>query len=740
MTNTIQPDELNSIAFADHGKPFDVLGVHPIDADHSLIRTIQPHAAAITLHLESTGEAIVMEKIHGAGVFQAVVLSASALPRYHFDITTHDEQHLQSEDAYNEALFPATITDFDIYLLKQGHHYQSYEKLGAHLREVEGIHGVNFAVWAPNAKRVSVVGDFNNWDARFHMMRRHGDSGIWEIFIPGIDQGTIYRYSIRSQHAGYQADKSDPYAFYAEKRPQNASIVYDITQHQWGDNDWMTTRAATDWLAQPMAIYELHAGSWQYDDNGQWLNYRDLAHRLVAYIKNLGYTHIELMPIAEHPFDGSWGYQVTGYFAPTSRYGTPSDFMYFVDHCHQNGIGVIIDWVPAHFPKDGYALSYFDGTHLYSHADPRQGEHPDWGTYIFNYGRNEVRNFLLSNALFWLHYYHIDGLRVDAVASMIYLDYSREAGQWIPNKYGTNQNLDAIDFMREFNTLIHRDYPGAITIAEESTSWAMVSRPTYIGGLGFTFKWNMGWMHDTLKYFGLNPIFRRYQHNLITFALIYAFTENFVLSLSHDEVVHLKGSLLTKMAGDWWQKFASLRLLFGVQYGMPGKKLNFMGQEFGQWAEWGEAKQLDWYLTALPTHSGVQRWMSDLNRTYREQPSLYEQDFVSEGFEWIEPNDVEQNVYAWIRYAKDKSDYVVILANCTPVPRMYYRIGVPNAGTYDEILNSDGNVYGGGNIGNGGSAQTEAIPWHRFQQSLSLTLPPLGIVILKPKKENTLSS
>ncbi|MDZ4767623.1 MAG: 1,4-alpha-glucan branching protein GlgB [Chloroflexota bacterium] len=732
MLPKINPDALEAVAHADHGAPFEVLGAQSLNANQVVMRTIQPNASAVSVVLPGEPARIIpMDKIHPAGVFETVIDTAALSRNYRYAVTNGAGVESFQHDPYNTARFPLTITEFDIYLLRQGRHFESYEKLGAHVREIEGVRGVNFAVWAPNARRVSVVGSFNGWDARPHAMYRHGDSGLWELFIPGVDEGAVYRYSMRSHNQGYQEDKSDPQAFYYERRPENASIVYNLKGYDWGDDAWMTQRAETLLLNKPVSIYEIHAGSWKYDEYGNWLTYRQLAEQLVPYVKDLGFTHIELMPIAEHPFDGSWGYQVTGYYAPTSRFGTPKDFMYFVDVCHQNGIGVIIDWVPAHFPKDGYALSYFDGTHLYSHADPRQGEHPDWGTYIFNYGRNEVRNFLLANALFWLRYFHIDGLRVDAVASMLYLDYSRKAGQWIPNQYGGNENLEAIAFLREFNTLVHREYPGAVTIAEESTSWPMVSRPTYVGGLGFTFKWNMGWMHDTLAYFKLNPIFRRFHHNLITFTLIYAFTENFVLSLSHDEVVHLKGSLLTKMDGDWWQKFAALRLLFGIQYAMPGKKLNFMGQEFGQWTEWGEAKQLDWDLTVYPTHSGVQNWMRDLNRQYQHQPALYEQDFEARGFEWLEVHDVEQSVYAWIRYAADRSDYLVVVINCTPVPRMYYRVGVPDAGRFEEVLNSDANVYGGSDVGNGGSLDTDALPWSRYQQSLSLTLPPLGILILK---------
>ncbi|MEP7294003.1 MAG: 1,4-alpha-glucan branching protein GlgB, partial [Chloroflexota bacterium] len=533
------------------------------------------------------------------------------------------------------------------------------------------------------------------------------------------------------QNAGYRAEKSDPYSFFYELRPQNGSIIFDIDNYTWDDQAWLDARAGRDPLKQPWSIYEVHLGSWQRDDNGNWLNYRELAHRLVKYAKDMGYTHLEVMPITEYPADESWGYQATGYFAPTSRYGNPTDFMYFVDHCHQNGIGVILDWVPAHFASDGFALNYFDGTHLYSHADPRPGQHESWGTYIFNYGRNEVRNFLLSSALFWLRRYHIDGLRVDAVSSMLYLDFSREPGQWLPNRYGGRENLDVISFLREFNTLVHREEPGAVTIAEESTSWPMVSRPTYIGGLGFTFKWNMGWMHDTLDYMALDPIFRRYNHTLITFGMMYAFSENFFLSLSHDEVVHLKGSMLTKMSGDWWQKFASLRLMFGYQFTMPGKKLNFMGQEFGQWQEWSEKRGLDWYLTDWSTHKGAQKWMNDLNHLYVSQPALYEHDFDYSGFEWVEVSDVEQSVFAYMRFADNRSDFVVVVCNFTPAVRYDYHIGVPHKGFYRELLNSDGEVYGGSGVGNMGGISSNDVPWHVHPQSLRLTVPPLGCIILK---------
>ncbi|MBL8162007.1 MAG: 1,4-alpha-glucan branching protein GlgB, partial [Anaerolineae bacterium] len=594
-----------------------------------------------------------------------------------------------------------------------------------------GVKGVQFAVWAPNAFRMSVVGTFNNWDARVHPMRQIGDSGIWDLFVPGLAQGDIYRYDVRSHNRGYHALKSDPYGFYSEVRPHNASVIYDINTYTWNDDGWLEARAQRKPLTSPMSIYEVHLGSWQRKDGNEWLSYRELADKLVAYVRDMGYTHIELLPVMEHPFDGSWGYQVTGYYAPTSRFGTPDDFMYFVDQCHQNGIGVLLDWVPAHFPKDGHGLSYFDGTHLYSHEDARKREHPDWGTYIFNYGRNEVRNFLVSNALFWLKQYHLDGLRVDAVSSMIYLDFSRQPGQWTPNKYGGREYLEAIDFLREVNMVVHSECPGAVMIAEESTAWPMVSRPVYVGGLGFTFKWDMGWMHDTLKYIQLDPVYRRYHHNQITFSMFYAFNENFVLSLSHDEVVHGKGSLINKIHGDWWQKFATLRLLLGYQYTHSGKKLNFMGQEFGQWREWSEARALDWTLLTLPTHTGVQRWVRDMNHFYKSQPALWERDLDWQGFQWIDANDADNSIFSYLRFAEDKEDCIVVVCNFTPVPKRSYRIGVPAPGYYRELLNSDSALYGGSDVGNSGGVEAKTEQWREWSHCLDLTVPPLSIVILK---------
>ena len=722
---TLHPDALAAFLSGDHGAPFTLLGPHPTD-DGLVVRLFRPDAGAVTLVL-SSGERVEMTCIDPVGLYEATVPGEWPGSQYVFDVTWRNDKRALVHDPY---AYPPLLSDYDLYLFGEGRLLYSYDKLGAHPREVDGVRGVNFAVWAPNAYQVSVIGPFNQWDSRVHGMRQHESSGIWEIFVPEIGPGEIYRYAIRSRNGGYRVEKSDPYGFTAERRPSTASIVADLT-YTWEDETWMQARAERPLLNQPMSIYEVHLGSWRRNDKGEWLSYRELAHALVDYAVDMGYTHLELMPIAEHPLDASWGYQITGYYAPTSRFGSPTDFMYFVDVCHQHNIGVILDWVPAHFPKDGHALSYFDGTHLYEHADPRQGEHPDWGTYIFNYDRNEVRNFLVSNALYWLKEYHIDGLRVDAVSSMIYLDFSREQGQWIPNPYGGNENLGAIAFLREMNEIIHREFPGAVTIAEESTAWPMVSRPIYLGGLGFTLKWNMGWMHDTLHYMATDPVYRRYAHSEVTFSLAYAFSENFVLALSHDEVVHGKGSLMGKMAGDVWQKFASLRLLYGYQHTHPGKKLLFMGQEFGQWREWSEDRSLEWELTDWPLHRQLRNWVRDLNSLYQREPSLYEHDFDWSGFRWVEPNDADQSVLSYIRYANDTDDFLLVVCNFTPVVRHGYRVGVPLAGRYHELMNSDSGLYGGSNVGNGGGVVTEPARWHAWDQSVLLTIPPLGVLILK---------
>lgn len=625
------------------------------------------------------------------------------------------------------------LTDFDLHLIGEGSHYKKYEKLGAHVVEINGIKGVHFAVWAPNAERVSVIGDFNNWDGRRHPMQVLGSSGVWEIFIPGLDEGELYKFEIKSKFHNYIAVKVDPYAFYFELRPKSASIVYNINKYQWNDSTWMEMRAKKNWFESQVSIYEVHLGSWMRvpEEGNRWLTYRELADKLVKYVKEMGYTHIELLPVTEHPLDASWGYQTVGYFAPTSRFGTPEDFMYLIDQCHQNNIGVILDWAPAHFPRDAHGLGFFDGTCLYEHEDPRKGEHRDWGTLIFNYGRNEVRNFLISNALFWFEKYHVDGLRVDAVASMLYLDYSRKEGDWIPNIFGGRENLEAIDFLKKFNEIAHEYHPGILTIAEESTAWPGVSRPTYLGGLGFSMKWNMGWMNDMLEYISKDPVHRKYHHNNLTFSLLYAFTENFILVLSHDEVVHGKRSMLSKMPGDMWQKFANLRLFYGFMYGHPGKKLLFMGGEFGQWDEWNHDRSIDWHLLQYEPHWRLQKYVKDLNHLYRSEPALYEVDFNYWGFEWIDFRDSEQSIISFIRRSKAPDDFLIFVCNFTPVPRFNYRIGVPQSGFYKEILNSDSSEYWGSNLGNSGGVPAEEIPWHGRPYSMNITLPPLATIVFK---------
>ena len=625
------------------------------------------------------------------------------------------------------------LTEFDLHLFNEGTLHRAYEKLGAHQREVDGQLGVHFAVWAPNADKVSVIGDFNGWNPASHPMRSLGVSGIWEIFVPNVGDGERYKYEIRSRE-GAHLQKADPYGVFFESDASGAAIVWNLDRYTWRDKAWLDERTRSNgWLDRPLSVYELHLGSWKRvpERGGGPLTYREMAEQIVPYVKDLGYTHIELMPVLEHPFAGSWGYQVTGFFAPTSRFGPPEDFKAFVDECHVNGIAVILDWVPGHFPKDAHGLARFDGTALYEHEDPRQGEHRDWGTLIFNYGRHEVRAFLLSSALFWLEEYHIDGLRVDAVASMLYLDYSREDGDWLPNQYGGRENLEAMEFLRQLNVQTHAHYPGTITVAEESTAWPGVTRPVHLGGLGFTYKWNMGWMHDMLQYASKDPIYRRWSHNDLTFSLLYAFTENFVLPFSHDEVVHGKRAMLDKMPGDIWQKRATLRALYGYMYGHPGKKLMFMGCEFGQWREWGHVESLDWHLLQYAEHRGIQHWVRDLNRTLKEQPALHQVDFDHTGFEWIDCSDFEGSVVSFIRRAHHSSDFVLVAVNFTPVVRHDYVIGVPEAGRYVELLNSDGEIYGGGNLGNSGVIQSEPTPAHGRPHRLSLVLPPLACLILK---------
>jgi 1,4-alpha-glucan branching enzyme len=624
------------------------------------------------------------------------------------------------------------LTEDDIYLFNEGSHFRLYEKLGAHPLTAGGQEGTYFAVWAPDAERVFVVGDFNGWNKTSHPLRSRGRSGIWEGFIPGVGKGAIYKYHLVSRHRSYKVDKADPFAYYHEVPPKTASIVWDL-DYIWGDREWMEKRRRHNALDAPIAIYEVHLGSWRRapEEDNRSLTYREMAPLLAEYVNRMGFTHVEFLPVMEHPFYGSWGYQSTGYFAPTSRYGTPQDFMYLVDCLHQHGIGVILDWVPSHYPSDEHGLGFFDGTHLYEHADSRKGFHPDWNSYIFNYGRNEVRNFLISSALFWLDKYHVDGLRVDAVASMLYLDYSRKEGEWIPNKYGGRENLDAISFLRRLNEEVYKNYSDVQTIAEESTAWPMVSRPTYVGGLGFGIKWDMGWMHDTLQYITKDPVHRKYHHNDLTFRMLYAFTENFVLPFSHDEVVHGKGSLLGKMPGDDWQKFANLRLLLGYMYAQPGKKLLFMGGEFGQWQEWHHDGSLDWHLAQYQRHNQIQKWVEDLNRLYRSEPALYEHDFEPAGFEWVDADDSEQSVISFIRKGKSAGGIVLAVGNFTPVIRFNYRLGVPGGGFWKEILNSDAREYGGSGQGNLGEVKATTAPFHGRPYSLNLTLPPLAVVFFK---------
>jgi len=621
------------------------------------------------------------------------------------------------------------LSDFDQYLFAEGTHSRAYEKLGAHLSERNGHLGVQFAVWAPNAGRVSVIGDFNNWNISADIMRP-SSAGVWEGFIPDIGSGAVYKYHVISRDRPYAVDKADPYGFAAEIRPRTASRVWDLQDYSWLDRSWMANRAKNNSLNSAISIYEVHLGSWRRvpEEANRWLTYREMAPLLADYIHDAGFTHVEFLPIMEHPFDGSWGYQIIGYFAPTSRFGTPSDFMYLIDYLHQHGIGVILDWVPAHFPKDESGLGYFDGSHLYEHADPRQAEQPDWNTFVFNYGRNEVQNFLISNALFWFDKYHIDGLRVDAVASMLYLDYGKREGQWIPNRYGGKENIDAIHFLRAVNERVYETFPDVMMIAEESTSWPQVSRPTYLGGLGFGFKWNMGWMHDMLDYMSQDPIFRSYHQNLITFSLVYAFSENFVLPFSHDEVVYGKGSMLRKMPGDDWQKFANLRLLYGFMFGHPGKKLLFMGDEFGQWSEWNHDASLEWPLLKNPLHAGLQRWVRDLNTLYRGQSSLYEFDSNPAGFEWVDCKDSQRSVISFLRRGRSAGDQILFVCNFTPVVIENYRVGVPLEGSWKEILNGDAPLYGGSGQGNFGGLSTIPLPIHGRPFTLNMRLPPLGVV------------
>ena len=719
-------DAFDALAGARHSDPFAFLGPH-VEDGRVVIRAFLP--AAERVEVIHAGGPTALSRSHNTGGFEAT-FPATEIFDYRLRVT-YPGDVIEIDDPYR---FDRIITEYDVYLFSQGKHTRVYDKLGAHLTTVGAVAGVHFGVWAPNADRVSVVGDFNGWDGRAHPMRRLGPTGVWEIFIPGLTEGQRYKYEIRSTQHGELLLKSDPYGFRFERPPLSASIVAR-RDYEWRDAEWFVKRAGfKSWLKKPVACYEVHLGSWARvpEEKDRWLTYAELTEHLIPYVKEMGYTHIELVPVMEHPFFGSWGYQVTGFFAPTSRYGTPEAFKAFVDACHQNDIAVLLDWVPGHFPKDAHGLARFDGTHLYEHADPRQGEHREWGTLIFNYGRNEVRNFLLANALFWLEEYHLDGLRVDAVASMLYLDFSKGPGDWLPNKYGGTENLEAIEFLRELNSLTHGEHPGSITIAEESTSFPGVTRPAHLGGLGFTYKWNMGWMNDTLEYIKQDPIYRRYHHRLLTFSLLYAFSENYILPFSHDEVVHLKGSMWGKVTGDDWQKAATLRTLYGYMYAHPGKQLLFMGAEIGQHREWNHDRSIDWHVLEHPLHRGLQQFVKDLNRIYASEPALYECDFDAGGFQWIDCNDSDNSVVALMRRAEDRADFLVAVVNFTPVARYGYVIGAPREGRYDEILNSDAEAYGGTNEGNSGFVMTDPIPSHGFPQSLRLTLPPLGFLLLKP--------
>ncbi len=739
-------EEMERLIRGEHSDPFALLGPHFVNhAGKSAlaVRTFRPKAVDVEIVWLATGAKTAAVELHPDGFFEALLPASitatlgGALPSpgsYEIKFRFADGNTFENFDAY---AFPPVLTEYDLYLSAEGTNYQNYEKLGAHVREISGVRGVHFAVWAPNARRVSVVGDFNFWDGRVDAMRERGTTGIWEIFVPGLDEGEIYKFEILSRVGGPASLKADPYGFAGEQRPKNASVVANIEGFRWSDTEWMAARASRDWLHSPMSIYELHAGSWRRKpaEGNRWLTYSELADELIPYVKRMGFTHIELLPITEHPLDASWGYQAVGYFAVTSRFGSPADFTRFVERCHLENIGVLLDWTPAHFPRDAHGLGLFDGTHLYEHADPRMGAHPDWGTLVFNYGRNEVQNYLISNALFWIEKYHIDGLRVDAVASMLYLDYSRKPGEWVPNPFGGRENLEAIAFMKRLNQVLHERNPGALTIAEESTSWPAVSRPTYVGGLGFDLKWNMGWMNDTLRYFACDPIYRKHHQNELTFSMIYAFNENFVLPLSHDEVVHGKRTLLEKMPGDDWQKFANLRLLYGYMFAHPGKKLLFMGGELAQRHEFHEDGALEWALEQSPPHRGIQRLLADLNRLHTSEPALFEVDFEWAGFEWIDANDSANSILSFLRRAKSSDDFVIVVCNFTPVPREEYRVGVPTAGFYREILNTDSSHYEGSDAGNSGGVRAEPIPWNGRPWSIKLRVPPLAAVYFKPQRD-----
>jgi 1,4-alpha-glucan branching enzyme len=733
MSMSLSPKVVHALVAGEYGDPFAALGPHAERDGSVTVRAFLPGASEVAA---VTGSGAVpshpLKLLHADGLWEGVIPGPHPVS-YRLRVTYRDGHSADIEDPYR---FSSTLSGFDLHLLSEGTHYRVYDKLGAHAATIDGVAGVIFAVWAPNAKRVSVVGDWNAWDGRRHPMRLHPGNGIWELFLPAVTEGARYKFEILSGSGSPLALKTDPYAFgFEPDEPRTASVVERLDGYTWGDEAWLRERASRQALDAPMSVYEVHLGSWRRvpDDGYRSLDYREAADQLAEYVTEMGFTHVELLPMMEHPYYASWGYQTLGYYAPTRRYGRPHDFMALVDHFHRRGIGVILDWVPAHFPRDPHGLAYFDGTHLFEHADPREREHPDWGTRVFNYGRREVANFLIGNALFWLERYHVDGLRVDAVASMIYRDYSRKAGEWVPNVYGGRENLEAIAFLKRLNEVVYGTHPGVAMVAEESTSWPMVSRPVHLGGLGFGFKWNMGWMHDVLDYLRHEAVHRKYHHNQLTFGMLYAWSENFVLPLSHDEVVHGKASLIAKMPGDDWQRFANLRLLYTFMWAYPGKKLLFMGGEFGQSGEWNHDRSLDWHLLEMgPYHRGLQRLVADLNRLYRAEPSLHQRDCESEGFAWMDCSDAVQSVVAFTRFARDRGRLTLCVCNFTPVPRYGYRIGVPQAGFYREILNSDGAVYGGSDVGNGGGVPSQPIPWHGQPHSILLTLPPLAAVWFTP--------
>jgi len=721
-------EELRSLIDVNQRSPHQLLGMHPLgDGSGLVVRTLQPNAAKVEIQPvhEKDKPAIKLERIPNSDVFEGVTKLANRVYAYDLVVTDKKKHTRRTRDPYS---FLPTLGESDLYLFGKGDERRIYEKLGGQLRVIDGVAGTSFAVWAPNAQRISVVGNFNDWDGRYHMMRSLGPSGVWEIFIPGIGEGAIYKFEVRNAH-GNIVLKTDPYGFFFENAPKNAAIVWNTKKFKWTDEAWIEKRKQQDALRAPLSIYEVHIGSWRKKTASESLGYRDLARPLVDYVKQMGFTHVEFMPVAEHAFYPSWGYQVTGFYAPTSRYGTPEDFKFLVNELHGAGIGVLIDWVPAHFPRDEWSLANFDGTALYEHADPRKGAHQDWGTLIFNFGRHEVVNFLTANALFWCDQFHVDGLRVDAVASMLYLDYSRKQGEWIPNQYGGRENLEAIEFLRAFNHITHVEFPGVLTIAEESTAWPQVTRPPYLGGLGFSFKWNMGWMHDTLNYFGHEPIHRKYHQHDLTFAMLYHHHENFILPLSHDEVVHGKHSLIGRMPGDDWQRFANLRALLAYQWLFPGKKLLFMGGELGQSHEWNANGEVDWWLLgAGPYHRGTQKFVEDLNKLYLREPSLWQGDYDLAGFYWIDCMDQDSSILSFMRQLPDGSRRIAVVLNLTPVPRTNYRIGLPSAGKWREVLNSDAAIYGGSNVGNLGGVISEEHKWHGQPYSAELTLAPLSVM------------